>query len=100
MHHPAYILVRLLRYTLIVGGSPMARRTFSGRRKTITRAGRGTSIQRSRAVPPAEKAAFHQVTGAGRSRIMRPFLGLTDADEDAIVTRFSDGLDRLLQRGR
>jgi len=42
-----------------------------------------TLIQRSRSVDPTDKAEFHQVLGAGRSRVKREFLGLTQADEDA-----------------
>lgn len=56
-----------------------------------------TFIQRSRNVPSEQKAAFHQVAGAGRSRVKRPFLGLTPDDEQAIVDRFAVGLDRILK---
>jgi len=43
-----------------------------------------TLIQRSRGVRPSEKAAFHQITGAGKSHVKREFFGLSTADEDAI----------------
>lgn len=46
-----------------------------------------TLIQASRRVPAIEKAAFHQLSGAGRSRVLRQFLGLTPDDEQAILTR-------------
>lgn len=43
-----------------------------------------TAIQRSRSTRPAEKAAYHQVLGAGTSQVKREFFGLTQADEEAI----------------
>jgi hypothetical protein len=43
-----------------------------------------TFIQRSRAVGAAEKAGFHCVDGAGRSKVKRDFFGLTDAEADAL----------------
>ena len=49
-------------------------------------------IQRSRRISPAEKAAYHQEAGAGRSRVKRKFLGLTEADEDAILARIEQHL--------
>lgn len=45
-----------------------------------------TLIQRSRSVRPSEKAAFHQITGAGKSRVKREFFGLSPVDETAIET--------------
>lgn len=43
-----------------------------------------TSIQKSRNLSPLEKATFHQVTGAGKSRIKREFFGLSPTDIAAI----------------
>jgi phage gpG-like protein len=54
-----------------------------------------TFVQRSREKGAAEKAAYHQVSGAGRRQVKRPFLGLTRDDEDAIVDRIEKHLDRL-----
>lgn len=45
-----------------------------------------TPIQRSRAVRPIDKAIFAQITGAGRSRVLRKFFGLTPRDIEAIET--------------
>ena len=53
-----------------------------------------TMIQRSRRVSPTQKAFAHQVTGAGRSRTKRPFLGLTDAEIREITTRLDTGIRR------
>lgn len=61
---------------------------------------RGTFIQRSRRKSPAEKAAYHEVTGAGRSRVKRPFFNLTAEDEKAIVDRIDRGLQAELNRTR
>lgn len=70
----------------------MAKRPgFVAKTKQVTRVAK-TAIQRSRQVSPEEKAAFHQITGAGRSHVTRPFLGLTPDDEAAIVER----VDRFL----
>jgi len=59
-----------------------------------------TLIQQSRRKSPAEKAAFHQITGAGKSRVKREFFGLTTADEDAILKRVDQALDRTLKATR
>jgi hypothetical protein len=56
-----------------------------------------TFIQRSRNLRPSEKAAFHQVLGAGKSHVKRPFFELNANDEAAIVNRIQDGLDRALK---
>jgi hypothetical protein len=39
-----------------------------------------TFIQRSRNESSEQKAIWHQVTGAGRSHVMRQFFGLTEAE--------------------
>lgn len=61
---------------------------------------RTTLIQRSRRIPPSEKAAFHQIEGAGRRRVKREFLGLTADDERAIVDRVADWIDRVIRTNR
>jgi hypothetical protein len=59
----------------------------------------GTFIHQSRAIPSEQKAIYHNVTGAGRSRVIRKFLGLTDQNQADL----RDGLERLIamriQRG-
>jgi hypothetical protein len=55
-------------------------------------------LQRSRAIPPAEKAAFHNVTGAGRSQVKREFFSLSEADADALVERLDERLDERLRK--
>jgi len=59
---------------------------------------RQTLIQRSRRVSPAEKATYHEVTGAGRSRVKRPFFGLDERDEAAIVDRIDKGIQQALAK--
>lgn len=61
---------------------------------------RTTLIQRSRRVPASEKAAFHQIEGAGKRRVKREFLGLTAEDERLIVDRVEAFIDRTLNRPR
>lgn len=53
-----------------------------------------TLIQRSRAVPGADKALFHNVTGAGASRVKREFFGLTPDEETTIRDRVQAHLSR------
>ena len=67
--------------------------------KKTTRARRAqTFIQRSRGVSPAEKARFHQIDGAGRARVTRPFLGLTPDEEAEIEGRITAFIDQRLRR--
>lgn len=56
--------------------------------------GGGTFIQRSRAVPGADKALFHNVTGAGRSHVIRKFFGLTSDEKTLIRDRVQAYLSR------
>lgn len=53
-----------------------------------------TLIQRSRSVRPAEKALFHNVTGAGKSKVKREFFDLDASDVDAL----RDELERRVTR--
>jgi len=59
---------------------------------------RQTLIQRSRRKSAAEKAAYHEITGAGRSRVRRPFFGLNAEDERQILARVDRGLQQQLDR--
>lgn len=47
--------------------------------------GRGTFIQRSRALGAADKAYFHCVEGAGKSKVIRDFFDLSESDIKAAV---------------
>lgn len=55
-----------------------------------------TLIQRSRAVSAEEKATFHNLTGAGRSHVIRRFMDLNEDDIDVLTHTVEDGIDRLL----
>jgi hypothetical protein len=57
-----------------------------------------TRIQRSRSKRPSEKAAFHQITGAGKSRVKRPFFGLAASDTDVIVKEVDQTIANNLAR--
>jgi hypothetical protein len=57
-----------------------------------------TLVQRSRRVNPQQKAIYHQVEGAGPSRVRREFLGLTARDIAAISTRLEAGIRRTVDR--
>lgn len=46
-----------------------------------------TMIQRSRQVPSELKAFYHNVAGAGKSRVIRQFMGLTAQEEKDIEKR-------------
>lgn len=56
-----------------------------------------TFIQRSRSLGAAEKAAYHQIAGAGKRHVKRPFFELTQDDADAIADRVGQALDRSLK---
>jgi hypothetical protein len=57
----------------------------------------GTFIQRSRSVAGADKALFHNVTGAGRSHVIRKFFGLTPDEKTLIRDRVQAHLSRQVQ---
>lgn len=53
-----------------------------------------TLVQQSRRVSPQAKARIHQVEGAGKSRVRRPFLGLTNDEIRGISARLDTGIRR------
>lgn len=57
-----------------------------------------TLIQQSRRVPAELKALYHNVLGAGKSRVKREFVGLSDDDEKAILARLEQGIDRKIDQ--
>lgn len=61
--------------------------------------GGATLIQRSRAVPGADKAFFHNVTGAGKSHVKREFFGLTDGERNTIRDRVQAHITRQVSGG-
>lgn len=56
-----------------------------------------TLIQQSRRKSPAEKAAYHQEAGAGRSRVRRRFFELNPGDEAAIIEKIDAHLGRTVR---
>jgi hypothetical protein len=63
------------------------------------RASGNTLIQRSRGMSPQQKAVFHNVVGAGRSKVRREFFNLGPQDTEAIVSLLETRLDQNIQRG-
>ena len=61
---------------------------------------RQTFIQRSRTKTAEQKALYHQVQGAGRSHVRRPFLGLTPDEAQQVDRRLEALIDRQLSPGR
>lgn len=59
-----------------------------------------TLIQSSRAVAPGQKALYHQVFGAGKSRIKREFFDLNAEDVSVIAAEAQRRMTRHLQSGR
>ncbi|MDP2319579.1 MAG: hypothetical protein Q8O42_09615 [Acidobacteriota bacterium] len=57
----------------------------------------GTLIQRSRSVAGADKALYHNITGAGRSRVKRQFFGLTSEEAKTIRDRVQAHVSRQVQ---
>ena len=62
----------------------MPQRKGSGRRSTF--------IRRSRKADAAEKAVIHNLKGAGRSRVKRPFFQLNEQDVTTIVAELESRL--------
>jgi len=58
-----------------------------GFRSSGGRASGKTFIQRSRSVGAEDKARWHDRDGAGKSRIKRPFMGLTDQETAKVKER-------------
>ena len=59
-----------------------------------------TLIQRSRAKRPSEKAAYHQITGAGKRKVKRQFFGIAPSDESIIFRTLDAALGRNLASRR
>lgn len=57
---------------------------------------RGTFIQRSRSVGAADKAYYHHVAGAGRSRVKREFFDLSETEMDEVEDLVARYLERAL----
>lgn len=64
-----------------------------GAARRLRQSGAPTFIQRSRAVSSEQKAIWHHVTGAGRSRVTREFFDLGEAEQDQV----KQGLEALVQ---
>lgn len=73
-----------------------ARAVQIGFRTTGAGSSGGTFIQRSRSVGAADKAHFHNVTGAGRSGVTREFFDLTDGEIATVQTAVEKYLDGVL----
>jgi hypothetical protein len=71
----------------------MATKRVSGRAGS-----KGTFIQASRAISAEQKALYHDVTGAGMSRVMRKFFELDDSDIEKITALIDEGLARAVNR--
>lgn len=67
--------------------------------RSLVRPRLGTFIQRSRGKSSEEKAIYHNVTGAGRSKVIRRFLGLTDSDVEHIRRQLDEALQGRIDRG-
>jgi hypothetical protein len=78
---------------LHLGQLPGVLGTGKGRKKDPR-----TFRQKSLAVPPEEKAIFHEVTGAGKSHVLRRFFELSEADCTAITEQVDRGLADALSR--
>lgn len=57
-----------------------------------------TLVQRSREIPPSDKARWHNDEGAGKSHVIREFFGLSAADESAIEQEVGFAIDVNLRR--
>ncbi len=59
-----------------------------------------TLIQQSRDVSAEQKAIYHQVAGAGKSKVKREFFDLSDSDFDRIAERIDSHLERVANESR
>ena len=57
----------------------------------------GTFVQRSRAVGAADKANWHQIEGAGKSKVKRPFFDLSPAEEAELTAVVQTHLAQTLE---
>ena len=64
---------------------------------TRTRGTSDTFIQRSSSVRAIQKAIYHDVEGAGRSRVLRPFFRLTARAEAWIAREIETRIDQRLR---
>lgn len=74
----------------------MAKRPAISARATarqLRNVSRGTFIQRSREASSEQKAIYHQVTGAGRSRVKREFFGVDDEGQREIGEALKQRID-------
>lgn len=83
--------LRHARADLTVSGRMLNDMRISPRRSEVTisflsgggtKASGRTLIQRSRSVGAADKAYWHNISGAGRRRVIREFFDLNDSDAD------------------
>jgi len=58
-----------------------------------------TLTQRSRAISPQQKAIYHAVTGAGKSRVVRDFFNIGPGDAEALTRLLQGRITTRLQRG-
>lgn len=65
-----------------------------------SKASGGTFIQRSRSIPGGDKAYFHQVTGAGKSHILRKFFGLSDGEKATLRERVAKYVGEQFTKGQ
>lgn len=91
---------RMLNEMTIIGSSrnTVTLGFIGGAVGAVARATGGTFIQRSRSVAGADKALYHNVTGAGRSRVIRRFFGLSSDDGTTIRDAVQKFLDRMSGR--
>jgi len=72
----------------------MAKAKGAGGRKPAA----GTFIQRSRSIGAAQKADWHENTGAGKSHVRRPFFDLMDSELDEIEAKIEAHVNLAIQR--
>lgn len=61
-------------------------------KRVVTRRKGPTLVQRSRRISPQQKAYWHHASGAGTSKIRRPFLELTEAEAAFIGDAIDKGI--------
>jgi hypothetical protein len=67
------------------------------RKTSRRRVSSGTFIQRSRSVSSEEKAAYHNVLGAGRRGTIRRFFDLSEGDQGTLREKLGDLVEMRLK---
>jgi hypothetical protein len=73
---------------------------IGGLKRERQRSDTRTFIQRSRDVSSEQKAMWHNVTGAGKSHVVREFFGLSDDEQNAAKAALEKAIEQRVRAHR